>query len=1727
MTTFVRRAALLILMVLAVAVSIGGPSARQEQKDRPQPAAGQTATRLPDGRWLLVGGDANPLNAAIWDPGARAARPIVGSSVSRSWHTATLLPDGTVLIVGGVDAAGQIVGTPERFDPATGAFAPIDDVDFTPRARHTATVLPDGRVLIAGGETAPGAVAAEVWEPGASTADPVSGGTRFARRGHTARLMPDGRVVLVGGEDGAGRRVAGDEVFDPSAGFQSLAPSTMRGEGAAALVGSRPEDGSTEVPTDTRIALRFGEALDVASVGGTTVTLEGPEGLLGARLVVSEEALLVFVTPSRTLNPDTTYALKIAGLRAGSGHRVASAVVRFTTRAKEPDAVPLPPLEPEIWAPGMSDTAWRDSPWRKLPPLQAPKGVTALAGQALLLNGRPLADVTLTIGKAEARTDRTGRFLLKLASAPSGFQPMLIDGTTANRGRETYGLFEVAVQLVGRQTAALPYTIWMPRIDTANAMRIPSPTREETVITTPRIPGLELHLPPHTVVTDHDGKAVREISITPIPVDRPPFPLPTGVQVPIYFTIQPGGAYIAVQSYGKGRRGAQLFYPNYRNRPVGTEHFFWQYDPEEKGWHVYGMGQVAAPGRQVVPNPGVELYEFTGAMINDGQSPAPDRGNGPPVSDPVDSWTGEFVMEKTDLVVRDVNSLMLTRTYRSADNGQRPFGIGATHPYAMFLWSANEFTEADLILPEGKRIHYVRTSGGTGYADAVFEHTSSPTAYHSSKIVWNGHGWDLTLKDGTVYVFGDEAPLQSIRDRFGNTVTLTWSATNAHGSGIGKILKVTSPNGRYLEFTYDTSNRITQAKDTLGRTVGYQYDASGRVWKVTDAKGGVTEYTYDIAHRLLTIKDPRNIVYLTNEYDTNGRVDRQTQADSGVFDFAYTLNGSQVTQTDVTNPRGYVRRLTFNTDRFLTSDVEAVGQTVQQTTSYTRLTGSNLLESVTDSLGRVTRYQYDTKGNVTSVTHLYGTSDAKTTTFTYEPTYNLLASVTNPLTHTTSFAYDSQGRPTSVTDALGHQTTFTLDGGGQVVGATNALGQTTTFGHDLGDLVRVTTPLGHTQTQLVDVAGRVLRVTDAKGATTKLEYDNLNQVTKTIDPLTGETTFTYDGNGNLLTLTDARGKTTTWTYNNMDRVATRTDPLTRQESFSYDLNGNLTSWTDRKNQVTTYTYDPLDRKTFVGFGTTGIPPSYQSTISYTYDAGNRPNQIVDSVAGTITRGYDLLDRLTSETTSEGSISYTYDGANRRATMTVAGQTAVSYGYDNASRLTGITQGTANVTIAYDNADRRTSLTLPNGIVMEYGYDTDSRLTGITYKLGSQTLGMLTYSYDANGQRTALGGTWARTNLPTALTSATYDNANQIATFGGTTFTYDSNGNLTSDGTRAYTWNARNQLATLTGPVNATFAHDGLARRRSKTIVSATTQFLYDGLNPVQELAGGSPTANLLTGGLDQFFTRTDSNGARHYLTDALGSSVALSDGSGTTQTEYSYEPFGGFTTSGAVTGNPFAFTGREADGTGLLYYRARYYDARLQRFLSEDPAGFSDGANMHVYVGCQPTGYTDPLGLRRKDGGQYSFPGVTALFGRRPERDCGAVPVAPRGTDMNANIRLTRERADYFGRLRALTPWADPDFLALWLVFQVAPGGPWDYKRHGRDFIPFGNFHFGVVGSAAGYDEETLLRGAGWAQIWARNWSPSFGVPWGAPPYGDGPDDQVWIRRGIEYYRCITERPPG
>ena len=129
------------------------------------------------------------------------------------------------------------------------------------------------------------------------------------------------------------------------------------------------------------------------------------------------------------------------------------------------------------------------------------------------------------------------------------------------------------------------------------------------------------------------------------------------------------------------------------------------------------------------------------------------------------------------------------------------------------------------------------------------------------------------------------------------------------------------------------------------------------------------------------------------------------------------------------------------------------------------------------------------------------------------------------------------------------------------------------------------------------------------------------------------------------------------------------------------------------------------------------------------------------------------------------------------------------------------------------------------------------------------------------------------------------------------------------------------------------------------------------------LAVTAEAAYLRTLAIDEAFTRTDSTGTFTYLADALGSTVALTDGSGTTSTSYTYSPFG----ETAITGtpvNPFQFTGRENDGTGLYYYRARYYDPVRGRFVSEDPLrSESQTLNPYAYADNAPLDAIDPLGL--------------------------------------------------------------------------------------------------------------------------------------------------------------------
>ena len=254
-----------------------------------------------------------------------------------------------------------------------------------------------------------------------------------------------------------------------------------------------------------------------------------------------------------------------------------------------------------------------------------------------------------------------------------------------------------------------------------------------------------------------------------------------------------------------------------------------------------------------------------------------------------------------------------------------------------------------------------------------------------------------------------------------------------------------------------------------------------------------------------------------------------------------------------------------------------------------------------------------------------------------------------------------------------------------------------------------------------------------------------------------------------------------------------------------------------------------------------------------------------------------------------------------------------------------------------------------------------------------------YVYDKNGNRTSA----PRLNVPIKMSqpmTAAYNTANQMTTLNGYPLTYDDNGNLLtltrSCGITSYTWNVRNQLIALDGfddkcqPVNASFKYDALGRRIEKTVNGEIINYLYDNLDIVQEVEGGTVTVNYIrTLNIDEPLARIKTDGTiRYYQQDALGSVIALTDETGTIKAQYVYSPFGVTDIIGEPNDNPFQFAGRENDGTGLLFERNRYDSLELNRYISPDPIGFAGGdVNFYARVGGNPINWIDPLGLLLAD----------------------------------------------------------------------------------------------------------------------------------------------------------------
>ncbi len=451
---------------------------------------------------------------------------------------------------------------------------------------------------------------------------------------------------------------------------------------------------------------------------------------------------------------------------------------------------------------------------------------------------------------------------------------------------------------------------------------------------------------------------------------------------------------------------------------------------------------------------------------------------------------------------------------------------------------------------------------------------------------------------------------------------------------------------------------------------------------------------------------------------------------------------------------------------------------------------------------------------------------------------------------------------------------------------------------------------------------------------------------------------------------------------------------------------------DRKGQRVTVTHDAVGRITSI--------TRPDATARYRYDAVGRLLEIDEGTNNRITVDYDVLDRPAKETHVQGdlvvTIEHAWDSLDRRTRRTVKADgpggslpaQTTDYAYDDAGRITRITQQGQVTTYAWDADNRLTGKMLPNGIGVTYTYDDAGQVTDIAYGRSDGTLiERVSYQYDAAGRRIQKD-TLVSPGVDETPFNATYDAANRMtaitlnpASASPTTYslTYDSNGNLAErrNSTNAsdlttYSWDSRNRLKQLqTQGLTASFVYDSIGRRTQRTITRAgeppiVTQFVYDGLQAVGEirLPAGTVTAqstSLITGlNLDEMIARIASgpNGSnpqiRTYLGDALNSVILQTRQDQSIQSIYGYSPYGQTFAGNDDEGNAVEYTGRENDETGLLFYRARFYDPVLKRFVSEDPIGLRGGINTYAYVHGNPLSYTDPLGLQSTYGLPWVMP---------------------------------------------------------------------------------------------------------------------------------------------------------
>jgi RHS repeat-associated protein len=868
----------------------------------------------------------------------------------------------------------------------------------------------------------------------------------------------------------------------------------------------------------------------------------------------------------------------------------------------------------------------------------------------------------------------------------------------------------------------------------------------------------------------------------------------------------------------------------------------------------------------------------------------------------------------------------------------------------------------------------------------------------------------------TSYTYDGTSNLLSVTNALGGVTTYSYNS-------FGQVTSETNPLGITSSKTYSPQGLLLSEANFAGQVKTYQYDAAGNEVRSTNALGQQTQFAYNSLGHITSITDPSGQTAQL-VVDQKGNLLSKTQTrttpagvETLVSNLTYDTENRLLSASD---PEGYQTLATYDSEGRLRTTTDkngntktlhynAKGQRIKITypDASEELFGydpeGNLIQS-TDRMGRVTQYQYDALNRQIRISY----PDGMFSQTEYDAVGNVTAEI-DERGFRTEYLYDALNRQIQVKNALNHITQTTHDAVGNVIVITDALGRVTNYQFDPeGRQTRIDYPGGNFVTSVYDAEGREIAKTDELGRLTQYEYDWAGRVTKVIDALGGQTQYAYDEVGNKISQTDANGHQTLFAYDKAGRLIKKTLPLGMFETFTYDGNGNQLSHVNLNGQTITRQYNsnnfllqvaypasPLESFVYQPDGLRTSASDAQGTTTYQYDTRGRLTTVNNPDGTSITYGYDAAGNRTSLTTPSGATSYVFDALNRIAQATdsitgvvnylydaVGNQTHVQYPNDLVTRTTfdNLNRKSVVETLApgnlplqrfsytYDLVGNRTGITELDGTVSSYAYDALYRLVSEQVTIPSQNSDTTTYTYDATGNRLT-------ENVNGNVTTFLYDANDRLLSKGATTFLYDNAGNtlqeISAAQTKQYSWNALDRLVALnTGSSTWQYAYDADGIRRSSTSSGVTRSFLVDHNQDypqvLEERLPGNITDRRYVFG-DDLLAQVAGSDIRHFHSDALGSTRALSGAAPSLSDTYRYSAFGAITAQTGGSNTRYLFTGEQRDAeSGNYYLRARSYHPGLGRFISADKFEFSPSytreLNRYAYVANNPATLVDPSG---------------------------------------------------------------------------------------------------------------------------------------------------------------------